>query len=68
MSCLSGSELEAARNLLAHLREYGIFIVSVGEVEMWLRYLGISGHASPLADSYVRMHWERSDAARLRSS
>jgi energy-coupling factor transporter ATP-binding protein EcfA2 len=46
ISCLSGSELEAAQNLLAQLRKYGIFIVSVGEVEMWLRHLGISGHAS----------------------
>jgi AAA domain, putative AbiEii toxin, Type IV TA system len=46
INCLSGDELEAAHSLLAQLRQYGVFIVSVGEVEMWLRDLRISGHAS----------------------
>jgi hypothetical protein len=46
INSLSGDELEAARNLLTQLREYGVFIVSVGEVEMWLRHLGVTGHGS----------------------
>ena len=46
INCLSGNELEAGLNLLAQLREYGVFVVNVGEVEMWLRHLGVAGHGS----------------------
>jgi hypothetical protein len=44
INCLFGGELEAGLNFLTQLREYGVFIVNVGEVEMWLRHLGIAGH------------------------
>lgn len=46
INCLLGGEHEAVRNLIMQLREYGIFIVDVGEVEMWLGHLNVEGHAS----------------------
>ena len=41
LGCLASSEREAAELLLSNLREYGIFVVPVGEVECWLRELDI---------------------------
>jgi len=41
---LSQSEKEAAENLLASLREYGVFIIPGGELESWLKNLGCTGH------------------------
>jgi hypothetical protein len=46
IAILSESDREAATNLLRQLGEYGIFIVPTGELESWLKYLGISGHGS----------------------
>ena len=36
----------AVRDLLGHLAEYGVFLVPVGELEHWLRHLGIGGDKS----------------------
>lgn len=41
LSLLEGEEKEAAENLLSQLREYGFFIVPIGEVERWLPDLDI---------------------------
>ncbi len=67
INLLSGGGLEAALNFLAQLRRYGLFVVDVGEVEMWLRKLSVGGHGSnwliqvferlgsdPALPSYVR--------------
>jgi ABC-type cobalamin/Fe3+-siderophores transport system ATPase subunit len=40
---LSSSEKESAQNLINNLKEYGVFLVPVGELEMWLKDLDISG-------------------------
>jgi AAA domain, putative AbiEii toxin, Type IV TA system len=44
LSILEGEQKEAATTLLAQLREYGIFVVPVGELESWLKDLSCSGH------------------------
>jgi hypothetical protein len=41
---LSGSEKEAGINYFDQLRAYGVFIIREGELEYWLKHLGISGH------------------------
>jgi hypothetical protein len=38
---LGPSELEAASNFLDDLAKYGLFLVPHGEVESWLKYLGV---------------------------
>jgi hypothetical protein len=42
LDLVEDDELEAAENLLTQLTSYGFFIVPVGEVEQWLKGLGIS--------------------------
>jgi hypothetical protein len=44
LSILSGSDHEAALNLLQSLAEYGTFVVPGGELESWLKALGASNH------------------------
>jgi predicted ATPase len=44
IAILPQQEQEAAQNLLNQLSEYGIFVVSGGELESWLKHLNISGH------------------------
>jgi energy-coupling factor transporter ATP-binding protein EcfA2 len=41
ISCIGSGSREAAEQLLGNLREYGIFVVPVGEVECWLRGLNV---------------------------
>jgi len=41
---LSGSDKEGANNLFDKLAEYGLFVVRKGELESWLRQLGVTGH------------------------
>src|ERR1035441_2742304 len=56
VSILSSTDQEAARNLLAQLAEYGIFVVAGGELESWLGHLGATGHGPPwLIDIFERM-------------
>lgn len=38
------NDREAALNLLNQLADYGIFIVPGGELESWVKHLGVSGH------------------------
>ena len=44
IAILHNQDHEAARNLLAQLAEYGVFVVPGGELESWLKQLGVSGH------------------------
>jgi len=41
LSLLEGEEKETAENLLNQLKDYGFFVVSVGEVEFWLSELNV---------------------------
>lgn len=67
ITLLSGEELATAEAYLSQLAEFGLFVVPGGEVESWLRSLGITGHAAawlipmfermgddPTAESYVK--------------
>jgi len=40
IKCLSGADLETCESLLAQLRDYGIFVVPVGQLENWLTCIG----------------------------
>lgn len=64
---LSASDREAAENLFDRLVQYGLFVVRRGELEFWLKDLGVSGHGpnwlievfskmgeDPDAEGYVR--------------
>lgn len=44
ISLLTGSELEAAEDLLQQLNNYGIFTVPNGELESWVKSLDVKGH------------------------
>ena len=41
---LVGGDQEAANNLFDQLAEYGLFALRNGEIESWLRDLGVDGH------------------------
>lgn len=64
---LSGSDREAAQNLLQQLGDYGIHVVPGGELESWLKELEVTGHGpkwlisifekmgeDPDSDSYLK--------------
>lgn len=40
IKCLDGADRETAENLLGQLRDYGIFVVPVGQLENWLTCIG----------------------------
>ena len=42
---LLAGDREAANNLLERLAEYGLFVVPRGELESWLKHLGVTGHS-----------------------
>ncbi len=44
IALLSGTDREAAENLLQKLADYGLFVVPGGELESWLRNLGATSH------------------------
>jgi hypothetical protein len=44
IAILPSAEKEAAENLFAQLADYGIFVVPGGELESWLKPLGVPGH------------------------
>lgn len=67
VNILHQAEREAAINLLNQLAEYGIFVVSGGELESWLPNLSATGHgpawlinifermgSDPEADNYIK--------------
>jgi energy-coupling factor transporter ATP-binding protein EcfA2 len=45
---LEGEEREGCENLLAQLKQYGIFVVERGELESWLRGIGVDGGHGPV--------------------
>ena len=56
VNILPNSDKEAALSLLNQLEEYGIFVVSGGELESWLKQVGASGHGpSWLIDIFEKM-------------
>ncbi|HVA69242.1 MAG TPA: AAA family ATPase [Candidatus Binataceae bacterium] len=63
---LSNNEKAAAQSLIDQLAEYGIFVVPNGEVESWLRYMGIADGASSKRDwlprIFERMGVDHSDS------
>ena len=44
ITLLTGEDREAAKNLLRTLADYGLFVVENGELEYWLKHLGVGGH------------------------
>ncbi|WP_201788662.1 ATP-dependent endonuclease [Bosea sp. BIWAKO-01] len=44
VEALVGAEREATQNLLQSLAEYGVFVVPGGELESWVKALGVGGH------------------------
>lgn len=67
INILIGSDKETLSNLFEKLAEYGLFVVPYGELESWLKDLGISGHGpnwligifeamgeDPSSDSYIK--------------
>ncbi len=53
---LETNDKEAAQNLFERLEQYGLFVVSKGELETWLPQLGAAGHGPPwLIDAFERM-------------
>jgi hypothetical protein len=44
LSILPPTDREAAENLLGQLADYGVFVVSGGELESWMKHLAIGGH------------------------
>jgi hypothetical protein len=56
LSILGKQEQEAALNLLSQMADYGVFVVPGGELESWLKHLGINGHGTFwLIDIFERM-------------
>lgn len=47
LSLLGGQERLAAQDLFRQLAEYGAFVVPGGELESWLKKLGVPGHGTP---------------------
>lgn len=43
IKALPPASKQVAENLIANAAEYGVFIVPVGEIELWLQYLGVTG-------------------------
>lgn len=67
IAILEPADAEAARGLFGQLADYGLFVVSIGELESWLKPLGAPGHGplwlvnmfermgeDPLSPSYVK--------------
>lgn len=44
VALLTGTDREAVENLFRRLAEYGLFVVPGGELESWLKHLGVAGH------------------------
>jgi ABC-type cobalamin/Fe3+-siderophores transport system ATPase subunit len=56
IAILEPADAESARSLFGQLADYGLFVVSIGELESWLKPLGASGHGpSWLIDMFERM-------------
>lgn len=69
VAILPDADREAAENLLSQMAEYGIFAVPGGELESWLRELGIGGHGPAwLISMFERMGEDSRDAAYIKPS
>ena len=56
INILSPSDKEAADNLFDQLEAYGLFVVRSGELESWLKHLGVGGHSpSWLVEIFQKM-------------
>ena len=56
IAILQPGDREAAENLFNQLADYGMFVVSSGELESWLKPLGAGGHGpSWLIDMFTKM-------------
>jgi hypothetical protein len=56
LKILQAAERQAAEDLLAQLRLYGVFVVPGGELESWMKELGAAGHGpSWLIDMFEKM-------------
>lgn len=67
LQILEPVDRQAAVDLLAQLRLYGVFVVPGGELESWLKNCGAAGHGpSWLIDMFEKMGVDPSDSAYLR--
>ena len=67
LQILRPSDRQAAEDLLAQLRLYGIFVVPGGELESWMKGLGAAGHGpSWLIDMFEKMGEDPADPAYVR--
>jgi ABC-type cobalamin/Fe3+-siderophores transport system ATPase subunit len=56
LAVLEGGDQQAAKDLLAQLAAYGIFVVPGGELESWMQQLGARGHGPGwLIDVFEKM-------------
>lgn len=56
LGILQPQDREAAQNLLSQLAAYGVFVVPGGELESWMKLLGVTGHGpSWLIGMFERM-------------
>jgi ABC-type multidrug transport system ATPase subunit len=66
LNALGSKDKARAETFLNDLSKYGIFLVSVGELESWLSVLGIGGHAAEwLVKVFSSIGTEESDPAFL---
>jgi hypothetical protein len=66
LSALTGQEAESCRSLLSQLAEYGIFLVTNGEIESWLKQFGITSKKNQwLAEIFDRMGSDPTNAEYL---
>lgn len=68
MSLLTSDNLRSAIELFDILDEYGLFVVRGGEVESWLKELGVQGKSGWLTSIFERMGSVPSDANYIKPS
>ncbi|MFM0513294.1 ATP-dependent nuclease [Paraburkholderia sp. RL17-373-BIF-A] len=69
LQILQPADRQAAEDLLAQLRLYGIFVVPGGELESWLKSLGATGHGpSWLIDMFEKMGEDPASPSYVRPS
>jgi len=69
LQILQPADRQAAEDLLAQLRLYGIFVVPGGELESWMKKLGATGHGpSWLIDMFQKMGEDPANPAYVRPS
>jgi predicted ATPase len=67
LQILGHSDRQAAENLLSQLADYGVFTVPGGELESWMKSLGVGGHGpSWLIDIFEKMGEDPSSPTYIR--